>query len=65
MKCETRVRLHQQVLEAKTAMQKNKQIEAQLENAELLLTAEVNVWEHEHTCVMCWPLQPLPPASKH
>ena len=59
MECETSVRLHQQVLEAKIAVRENKMIEAQLEKAELLPTAEVNAYEHEHACVICCPLQPL------
>jgi hypothetical protein len=65
MECETKVRLHQQVLEAKIAIRENRMIEAQLEKTELLLTAEVNVYEHEHACVKCCPLQPLHPESKH
>jgi hypothetical protein len=65
MECETRVRLQQKVLEAKIAIQENKVIEAQLEKSALLLTAEVNVYEHEHACVMCCPLRPLPQASQH
>jgi len=48
VECETSVRLHQQVLEAKIAVRENKMIEAQLEKAELLPTAEVNAYEHEH-----------------
>jgi|HubBroStandDraft_1064217.scaffolds.fasta_scaffold2089841_1 hypothetical protein len=64
MKCETSVRLHQQILEAKIAIQENKKVEDQIEKTELLLTAKVNVWEHEHACVICCPLQPLPPSQK-
>jgi hypothetical protein len=60
MTCETKVRLRQHVAEAKLAIEDSTTVEAHKEKADFLLTAEVNVFEHEQTCVVCRPLGPLP-----
>ena len=60
MNCETDVRLTQLVVEASRALDEDNTPGTEHEKKELLLTAELNKYEHEHECVICCPLAPLP-----
>jgi hypothetical protein len=59
MDCETDVRLSQLVIEASRALDDEGAPGTDDEKKALLLTAEVNKYEHEHVCVVCCPLAPL------
>ena len=59
MDCETDVRLNQLVIEASRALDDDRVPGTDHEKKALLLTAEVNKYEHEHQCVVCCTLAPL------
>jgi hypothetical protein len=56
MACHVKVRLDQIVIEASLAIDWTDTSETSLEKRRLLKTAEVNVFEHNQTCVICRPL---------
>jgi hypothetical protein len=60
MDCEIAVRLSQLVVEASRALDDANAPGTEHEKKASLLEAEVNRYEHEHECVICCPLVPLP-----
>jgi hypothetical protein len=55
MDCETQVRLEQIVRDATLALDRNDTLDSNLEKRRMLWTAELHVFEHDHTCLICHP----------